>query len=197
MEASTTPKFAPDPEKQWWVLRVSYGRIHRAHDMLDKKGVEYYLPMRYVVRKVQGKSKRVLTPMIPGLLFVYATDKVIESIISYTSLTHTITYYYDHFSETPQGTNPPLTIDYKSMMNFIAITSIDNKHISLLNPSQYRYRVGEMVRIIDGEFKGIEGRVTRVSNQRCVVVELAGICMIATAYIPTAFTEPINEPQQK
>ena len=46
-----------------------------------------------------------------------------------------------------------------------------------------------MVRVTDGEFKGVEGRVARVSGQQRVVVEVEGVCLISTAYIPSAFIE--------
>ena len=60
----------------------------------------------------------------------------------------------------------------------------------MIRPDQCHYRSGDNVRIIEGEFKGIVGRVARVAGQQRVVVELDGICMVTTAYIPSAF---INE----
>lgn len=53
------------------------------------------------------------------------------------------------------------------------------------------YRNGDLVRIIEGDFKGIVGRVARVAGQQRVVVELDGICMVTTAYIPSAFIKKI------
>ena len=34
---------------------------------------------------------------------------------------------------------------------------------------------------------GIEGRVTKITGQKRVIVELPGLCSVATAYIPKAF----------
>ena len=50
-----------------------------------------------------------------------------------------------------------------------------------VNPS------GETVEVIDGMFKGVEGRVARVSGQQRVVLSLSNVGLISTAYIPTAF----------
>ena len=77
------------------------------------------------------------------------------------------------------------------MMNFIRLTSIDNEHIRLVNPEQCYYKSGDLVKVIEGEFTGIEGRVARVAGQQRVVVELSGICLITTAYIPSAFIQKI------
>ena len=54
-----------------------------------------------------------------------------------------------------------------------------------------RIQSGDKVKIVGGDFKGVEGTVARVSGQQRVVVEIQGLCLIATAYIPTAFIEPI------
>ena len=49
------------------------------------------------------------------------------------------------------------------------------------------------MRVVAGDFKGVEGRVARVASEQRVVVEIEGLCLIATAYIPTAFIRPVNK----
>lgn len=46
-----------------------------------------------------------------------------------------------------------------------------------------------MVRIIDGKFKGVVGRVARYQGQQRVGIVIDGLLTIATAYVPTAFLE--------
>ena len=77
------------------------------------------------------------------------------------------------------------------MDNFIKLTSIDDEHILLIDEENGTYKQGDYVRIIDGQFKGIEGRVTKITGQKRVIVELPGICSIATAYIPKGFIMPM------
>jgi transcription antitermination factor NusG len=192
VRASLYTKYAPDPDRKWWVIRVSYGRIYKACEILKKEGAEYYLPLHHVIKQVEGKSKRVTEPLLPSLIFVYASESFMQDLMDMYAKTHYISYYYNHFARTSYGKNPPLTVDYDSMMNFIAISSIDNEHIRLVDHEHCHYKAGDNVRITAGEFKGIEGRVARVAGQQRVVVELNGLCMIATAYIPSAFMEPVN-----
>ena len=73
------------------------------------------------------------------------------------------------------------------MENFIKLTSIDDEHILLIDEINGTYKQGDFVRIIEGPFKGIEGRVTKITGQKRVIVELTGLCSVATAYIPKAF----------
>lgn len=49
-----------------------------------------------------------------------------------------------------------------------------------------------MVKVIDGEFKGVTGRVARIAGQQRVVVEISGLCLVATAYIPNGFLETVQ-----
>lgn len=48
---------------------------------------------------------------------------------------------------------------------------------------------GQVVRIIDGKFKGVVGRVARYQGQQRVGIVIDGLLTVATAYIPTAFLE--------
>lgn len=189
-------RFCKDPDKHWFVLRITYGRVLKAHDVLStQESIEVYMPVRYTIRNINGRNRRVTTPMLHSLLFVYSKLETIDHIVNvyqrqdqYKNL---ISFYFDHFRTKNDGKNIPLIIPYNAMMNFIRITSIDNEHIRLIHPDQCHYRNGDLVRIIEGDFKGIVGRVARVAGQQRVVVELDGICMVTTAYIPSAFIKKI------
>jgi transcription antitermination factor NusG len=54
-----------------------------------------------------------------------------------------------------------------------------------------RFQGGDRVRVIGGQFVGVEGRVARVAGEQRVVVELQGVCLFATAYVPSAFLQKI------
>lgn len=184
-------KYVPDVNKKWFVLRVTYGRECKAYDFMMKDNTEAYLPMRYVQKLCNGKKKRILTSLLPNFLFVYATPEKVEEYVKHTPELHYLTYYYNHFKVGEFGKNPPLTVDYDEMMNFIRVTSINNEHVRLVESQHCHYKSGDKVRIVDGDFAGIEGRVARVAGQQRVVIELPGVCLVATAYIPTAFIEII------
>ena len=185
-------RFAPDPNKKWYVLRASYGRAQKAAETFDSKSVEYHYPQHHVVKLVKGKKRRILEPLLPNFIFVYTTEEIMETLMKDAKINEFISYYYDHFKTDEYGKNPPLTIEYTRMMNFILVTSIDNEHTIVVGDRPCRFKSGETVRVVDGDFKGVEGRVARVASEQRVVVEIEGLCLIATAYIPTAFIRPVN-----
>ena len=185
-------RFAPDPNKKWYVLRASYGRAQKAAETFDGKSVEYHYPKHHVMKLVNGKKRRVLEPLLPNLIFVYTTEEIMQTLMKDAKINEYISYYYDHFKTDNYGKNPPLTIEYKRMMNFILVTSIDNEHTIVVGDRPCRFKSGEIVRVVDGDFKGVEGRVARVASEQRVVVEIEGLCLVATAYIPTAFIKPVD-----
>lgn len=83
------------------------------------------------------------------------------------------------------GKHPPLTIPFAAMINFIKATSTDSEHVRIVAPEQCHYKSGDLVKVIGGEFEGVTGKVARIAGQQRVVVEITGLCMVATAYIPT------------
>ena len=182
---------AQSETKQWYVLRVSYGRAEKANEILKAKGIETHLPLHTVYKEVDGKRKKQRVPMLPNFLFVRTILSILESLIKSSPDLSFITFYYDHFNKKTDGKNPPLVVPKESMDNFIKLTSIDNEHILLIDEVNGTYKQGDYVRIIDGQFKGIEGRVTKITGQKRVIVELPGICSIATAYIPKGFIMPM------
>ena len=84
-----------------------------------------------------------------------------------------------------------MTIPYEIMMNFIRLTGTESVHVRAVSEGQCRYKSGDMVRVTAGEFRGIIGRVARIAGQQRVVVEMKGLCLVATAYIPSDFIEKV------
>ena len=176
---------------EWFVLRVTYNRTQKAHGIISTSDVQSYMPMHYVIKKEIGKKKRILQPLLPNLLFVYATREAVNSIIKKKDEdTPILKYYLDKTRpKETNGKHPPLTIPFDAMTNFIKATSTESDHVRIVSNEQCHYKSGDIVKVIDGEFKGVTGRVARIAGQQRVVVEIAGLCMVATAYIPSAFLE--------
>lgn len=104
-----------------------------------------------------------------------------------------LSYYYNHFRLDENQKNPPLTISRKEMENFIIATCNSSEHLKFVDESQCHFKGGETVEVIDGMFKGVEGRVARVSGQQRVVLSLSNVGLISTAYIPTAFLRVVSD----
>lgn len=187
----------PNANRQWFVLRVSYGRIVKAKAFVEAKGLECHVPMRYKEIKKQGKKRIITEPLLPSFLFVHATAEQVKTLlneinVSFDESRNLLSYYFDHtvhLQENPER-NPPLIIPDEAMDNFIRLTSIKNPHIIPVTTEIIQYKLGYMVIVTEGEFKDIHGRVARIAGQQRVVVELFEECFVATAYIPKTAMKP-------
>ena len=181
----------PFENKQWFVLRVSYGRIIKAKALVEAKGLECYVPLRYKEVRKKGKKRIITEPLLPSFLFVHASAEQVEALLHDNKVVANesralLSYYFDHTTHR-QGNpdrNPPLTIRDEVMNNFIRLTSIKNPHIIPVTSNNIQFKLGDNVVVMEGEFKGVHGRVARIAGQQRVVVELFDECLVATAYVP-------------
>ena len=181
----------PAGNKQWFVLRVSYGRIDKAKTFVEAKGLECYVPLQYKEVRKQGKKRILTTPLLPSLIFVHASAEQVEALLHDNKVVANesralLSYYFNHtiHRQDNPDRNPPLTIRDEAMNNFIRLTSIKNPHIIHVTSNNIQFKLGDMVVVTEGEFKGVHGRVARIAGQQRVIVELFDECLVATAYVP-------------
>ena len=192
-QTGVSVRYVPTPGMRWYVLRASYGREDKASDYIVEDGTFVYIAKRFVRKEVNGKQRKVLETLIPNLLFVYTSKEKAEEYVKHTPTLSYLTYYYNHFELDETQKNPPLIVSCTEMENFIIATCNKSEHIRFVNESQCRFKGGERVKITDGSFKGVVGRVARVSGQQRVIVMLTNVGLISTAYIPTAFIQIMKE----
>lgn len=182
---------APSENKQWFVLRVTYGRIIKAKAFVEGKGLECYVPMRYKEIKEQGKKRVIHAPFFPSLIFVHATAEQVETLLHDNEVMANesrplLSYYFDHtihLQDYPDR-NPPLTICDEAMNNFIRLISIKNPHTIPVTSNNIHFKLGDEIVVTEGKFKGIHGRVARIAGQQRVVIKVFDSCLVATAYVP-------------
>lgn len=186
-------RYVPDPNKSWYVFRASYGREDKAADYIVGDGTYAYVAKRMVRKSENNKSKIILESLIPNLLFVYTTKDKAEQYVKQTPILSFLSYYYNHLEHNDQQKNPPLTITCQEMENFIRATQSMNEHLMFVTEQQCHFKSGDPVKVIDGNFKGVEGKVARVAGQQRVVLTITNIGLISTAYVPTAFIQKIPQ----
>ena len=179
------------PNKQWFVLRVSYGRVLKAEKIIDACNIECYAPMRHKQITKHGKKHIITEPLIPSFIFVHTSHEEVDAILHDKNVNSIesrplLSYYYDHTSyrHNNPNLNPPLVIRDDVMDNFIKLTSVKNPHIIPVTSQNIQYKLGDHVIVTEGDFEGIQGRVSRIAGQQRVIVELFCGCLVASAYIP-------------
>ena len=153
--------------------------------------MECYAPLRHKEIKKQGKKRIVIEPLLPAFIFVRAAAEQVETLLHNNKIVANesrplLSYYFDHttYRQNNPNRNQPLTIQDEAMNNFIRLTSIKNPHIIPVTSNNIQFKLGDNVIVTEGEFKGVHGRVARISGQQHVIVELFDGCLVATAYVP-------------
>lgn len=189
----------PRGKKQWFVLRATYGRTDKALGALQSAHVETYLPKHYVIKEIYGNRKLVQEPLLPNILFAYVAYEEVKKLLEHPAPTSLwLKFYRDKTQDKDDFTqkHPPATIPDNEMLNFIRLTSVNSEHIMVVPPERCHFKNGDLVRVIEGAFTGVIGRVGRAAGQQRVIVELEGICNVATAYIPSKFIQLIESSEK-
>ena len=80
------------------------------------------------------------------------------------------------------------------MVPLIRTTALRDEHVMEVDVRKCRFLSNDLVRVTDGPFEGVTGRVARVARQNRVVVYIEGLqAGLATAYIPPYFLEKIEK----
>lgn len=188
MEMSLTmPPAETSENAHWYALRTTYGREKRAHDLLTERGVKVFRPLITRVKQVRGKRKRVQESRIPNLLFAYGTETDLKTLV-YDNVTFPfLRFYCRHIGRGSAQFQEPLIIPDDQMESFRIICEADEHDIILTSGNVRQFAVGDRVRVVEGPFAGITGRVARYRGQQRVAVLIDGLLTLATTYIPNAF----------
>ena len=187
-----TIKRKPKEVPHWYALRVTYGREKKAYDYLVGKHVEAYYPTIKTVKEVDGKRKIVEESRLPNIFFARGTEEVIKSFVYDNVNLPFLRFYYRYYLLDNARQKEPLIVPDYQMESLKIICAAEEKDVLILPYNVQKFSTGQKVRIIDGEFKNVEGRVARFQKQQRVGIIIEGLLTVATAYIPSAFLQAID-----
>ena len=87
----------------------------------------------------------------------------------------------------------PLIVPASQMRSFRIICETRDDNMIVSTRVIPRFQRGDMVRVVEGKFKGVVGRVVKYKAQQRVGMIIDGLVSVATAYVPDAFLEKIEE----
>ena len=186
-------KDSPLTVKNWYALRTTYSREKQAYDYITTHGGTAYLPTLKVHKEVDGKHVAQLESRIPNILFAHGTLKEVQHFVYDNKNLPYLRFYYSQERFDGKLVRRPLIVPERQMESLRIICAVDDGNITLVPQNDTHFAKGQLVRIVQGRFAGVTGRVARYQGQQRVAVIIEGLIAIATAYIPTAFLEPIDD----
>ena len=165
----------------WFAAKAKYQTEKKIKAYLDEKSVEHFIPFRKVVVEQNGKRIEKDKPAVPGLLFIHTDYPTALSIANESKVK--FSYLIN------RETKKLLTVPDKQMEDFIFLLQFAETAVQISNDHLQK---GDRVRVIHGEFAGIEGELIRIKGHKRVVVRLEGLFSLATTYIPSGYLEKIE-----
>lgn len=180
------------PEAHWYALRTTYGREKKAYDYLVSKGVKAFCPTLHVTKEVKGERRVVVESRLPNIFFAHGTEEELKQFVYDNVNLPFLRFYYRHFHQGSKIQKAPLIVPDYQIESLRIICESEANDVLLVPENEQKFKSGQRVRVIDGKFKGVEGRVARYHGQQRVAVIIDDIATIATAYLPSAFLEFID-----
>lgn len=184
---STSAGVLPSCHNSWFALRATYSRELKISRQLTERGVRTFVPMvwrRCPVKPGMPQSKK-LVPAISSICFVYSTRAEIDEYIRSFGDARPVNYYWDRTK------NAPLVVPDKAMEDFITVASSMDEELVYITEISPKLKEGQAVRVKEGPFKGVEGKVVRIKKSRRILVELPGMLAVATTFVDPSYLEII------
>lgn len=163
-------------DKQEFAVRKSLDKL-KSEENLD---IDYYLPTRIVISQLKYRRKRSEVPAIRNLIFIYATKQTACDL----SNVYSVRLYYmkDLF------THSMLVVPNKQMKDFMVIMDLNPDGVSF---DSEPFAIGNKVKVIKGDFSGIEGEVVTEANKTYVVIRIKGV-LVASVKVPKSYLKIIE-----
>lgn len=146
-----------ESEPRWFAIYSAFKKEKFAKTLLEKKGVEVYLPLQKVVRKYKRKVKKLELPLINCYLFVRVTKNEYVRVLE--------TDYISRFVKIGKDLLAIPNEEIEIMKRILG----ENVEVEIEESKFYQ---GDNVIITKGNLIGLTGKLVTFQGKEKVVVQL-------------------------
>ncbi len=180
-----------DEDPHWYALRTTYGREKKAYDYLVAHGITAFYPTLKSIKLIDGRRTTIEQSRIPNIFFAFGTEKQLKVFVYDNVNLPYLRFYYTRTHIGNRLVHVPLIVPDNQIDSLKIICSSNADDIVVSTGEIKKFKEGQTVRIVAGEFKGVTGRVARYQNHQRVGIIINGLLTVCTAYIPSAFIKTI------
>lgn len=175
-----------EQQNYWFAARTRDKQEFTVRKYLEKLKMEenlvfdYYLPTRIVISQLKYRRKRSEVPVIRNLIFVHSTKQIACDLSN--------VYNIPLFYMKDLHTHSMLVVPDKQMEDFMFVMDLNPNGVSFDNAPLV---VGHKVKVIKGDFSGIEGEVATEANKTYVVIRIRDI-LTASIKVPKSYLKIIK-----
>lgn len=159
---ASKPKVQKEEEiPHWYALRTTYGRERKAYDYMTAKGITAFYPTIKTVKLIKGKRKVVTESRLPNIFFAYGTEEQLKTFVYDNVNLPFLRFYYRHVHVGRRIDKRPLIVPNYQMESLKIICAANTDNIIVSLEKVQKFEKGQLVKIVDGAFKGVVGKVAR------------------------------------
>jgi transcription antitermination factor NusG len=158
----------PDQEVYWFVARTRNDQELGIRNKLKKLDIDCFLPTSVVVKQLKYRKKKIEVPRLRNLIFIHTTKEKACSVHN--------DYGIPIFYMKDMQTHSLLVVPEKQMLDFMFVMDIGPDSVSFGNGP---LAAGEKVRVVKGEFAGIEGEVVSIANSSRVIIRIPQVFFVS------------------
>ncbi len=165
-------------KKLWHAIYTKSRNEKRVAELLGQQGIEHYLPLVKKVRIWSDRKKIVEMPLFSSYVFVHIDEKEYYQCLNTQGIVKFVSFERKRVS-IPDYQIQAIRTYVETGEEFI--------------PNEADYTIGKRVKVIRGDMKGLEGRLSEILGKQRVKVEIESIQQSLFLQIPLGSLEIIGE----
>ena len=169
----------------WHYLFVHHKKVKAFEEQLSKDGITYFVhkTIKYVPRhRNRGGMHEVEKPTVSGLIFIQGDAEKIQDYLDEKMPPHKLCKNC--------STGEVATIPCNQMEPFMRVAETEPERLRfLLRPFVYYSKNRTLLRIVTGDYAGLEGYVIRIARDRKLVMDVGGMAVAVAGIHAERFEE--------
>ena len=169
----------------WSYLFVHNQKVKSIEEQLKKDGVTHFVhkTIKYVPRhRNRGGMREVETPSVSGLIFLQGDPETLQDYLNKNVNSYKLCNNC--------STGKVATIPCNQMEPFMRVAETEPERLRfLLRPFVYYSKNRTLLRIVTGEYAGLEGYVIRIARDRKLVMDVGGMAVALSGVHAERFEE--------
>ena len=169
----------------WSYLFVHNQKVKSIEEQLKKDGVTHFVhkTIEYVPRhRNRGGMREVETPSVSGLIFLQGDPEILQDYLDKNIKPYKLCKNC--------STGKVATIPCNQMEPFMRVAETEPERLRfLLRPFVYYSKNRTLLRIVTGEYAGLEGYVIRIARDRKLVMDVGGMAVALSGVHAERFEE--------
>lgn len=169
----------------WCYLFVHHKKVKAFEEQLEKDKLTYFVhkTIKYVPRhRNRGGIREVEKPTVSGLIFIQGDSEKIQDYLDEKMSPHKLCKNC--------STGEVATIPCNQMEPFMRVAETEPERLRfLLRPFVYYSKNRTLLRIVTGDYAGLEGYVIRIARDRKLVMDVGGMAVAVAGIHAERFEE--------